>query len=58
MKNDMTKAYDKVKRLHIRLFLLKMSMNMQIVNLIMGCLTSLSFVVIINGSHEFNKESS
>jgi hypothetical protein len=50
MKLDLAKAYDKVNCVFIRLSLIKMGMNLNIVNWVMGCIEFASFVVLINGS--------
>lgn len=49
MKIDLSKGCDKVKWFFLRL-LLQMGMNLITVSWIMGCLSSLSFAVLINDS--------
>jgi hypothetical protein len=50
LKLDLSKAYDNVNWVFLRLALIHMGMNSNIVNWIMGCIGSTSFVVLINGS--------
>jgi hypothetical protein len=50
MKLDLAKAYDKVSWLCLRLILIKIGMTVKVVDWIMGCLSSTSFVVMINDS--------
>jgi hypothetical protein len=50
MKVDLEKDYYKVDWTYLWLLLLQMGMNIQIVNWIMGCLHSISFVVLIYGT--------
>jgi hypothetical protein len=50
LKIDLAKSYDKVNWTYLRLLLLQMGMKVQSVNWIMGCVESISFVVLINGS--------
>jgi hypothetical protein len=50
LKIDLSKAYDWVSWTYLRLILLQLGMNVNIVNWIMGCVQSISFVVLINGT--------
>jgi hypothetical protein len=50
IKINLAKSYDKVNWTFIRLTLLQLGMNLQMVNWIMGCIQSVSFVVLLNGS--------
>jgi hypothetical protein len=50
LKFDLAKAHDIINWLYIRLVLLQIGMNLHTVNWIMGCLSSASFLVLINGS--------
>jgi hypothetical protein len=50
LKIDLSKAYDKVKWTFLRLALIKLGMNLITVNWIMGCIESVSFTILINGS--------
>ena len=50
LKLDLSKSYDKVSWTFIRLVLIKLGMNMELVEWIMGCIQSTSFAVLINGS--------
>ena len=47
---DLSKDYDWVSWTFIRLVLIKIGMNMELVEWIMGCIQSTSFLVLINGS--------
>jgi len=49
MKIDIHKAYDSVDWSFIQLILLKVGLSMENIRWIMACITSVSFVVIING---------
>ena len=50
LKLDLSKAYDRVSWTFIRLVLIKLGMNMEVVEWILGCIQSTYFVVLINGS--------
>ena len=50
LKLDLSKAYDRVSWTFIRLVLIKLGMNMEVVEWILGCIQSTSFAVLINGS--------
>jgi len=50
MKLDLLKAYDRVSWVYLRLALLQIRINVNIVNRIMGCLQSASLAVMINGA--------
>jgi hypothetical protein len=50
MKIDLSKAYDKVNWLFLRLVLFQIGLSLQSVNWIMGCVESANFAVLINGS--------
>jgi hypothetical protein len=50
MKLARAKAYNKVNWLHLRLLLVQLGMRQQFVDWIMGCLSSASFSMLINGS--------
>ena len=50
MKLDLSKAYDKVSWTFIQLLLIKIGMLIDMVDWIMGCIKSSSFVVLINGA--------
>jgi hypothetical protein len=50
LKLDLSKSYDRVNWTFLHLVLIQMGMNIIMVNWIMGCLQSASFVVLINGS--------
>jgi hypothetical protein len=47
---DLSKAYDRASYLYLILILLHIIFFIQMVNLILGCLSLVSFVVLINGS--------
>jgi hypothetical protein len=53
LKLDLSKAYDKVNWTFLRLALIKMGMNLTIVNWIMGYIELTLFVVLIMGSLKF-----
>ena len=50
LKLNLSKDYDKVSCTFIRLVLIKLGMNMEMVDWILGCIQSTSFAVLINGS--------
>ena len=50
MKIDLDKAYDKVNWDFLRLVLLQIGLHVEVTNWIMGCVSSASFFVLINGS--------
>lgn len=50
MKLDLAKAYDKVDWTFLRLVLQQVGLNLEVVNWIMGCVTSTNFAMLINGS--------
>jgi hypothetical protein len=50
MKLDLSKAYDKVSRVFLRISLIQPGMNLATINWKMGCIESSSFSILINGS--------
>jgi hypothetical protein len=50
LKIDLSKAYDRVSWLYIRLLLTHLGFDVPFINWAMNCLTTASFVVLINGS--------
>jgi hypothetical protein len=50
LKIDLSKSYDRVSWLYIILLLTHLGFEFPFINWIMSCLTSVSFVVLINGS--------
>jgi hypothetical protein len=50
LKIDLSKSYDRVSWLYIRLLLTHLGFDVPFINWVMNCLTSASFVVLINGS--------
>ena len=50
LKVDLSKAYDRVNWLYLKLLLLQLGMNLQTVNWTMGYLSSVSLAVLIHGS--------
>jgi len=50
LKLDLSKAYDKVGWIFVRLVLIKIGIYLEVVEWIMDCLQSTSFVILINGS--------
>ena len=47
---DLSKAYDRVGWTFVRLLLIKIGVALEVIEWIMGCLLSTSFLVLINGS--------
>ena len=47
---DLAKAYDRVNWNFVRLILIQIGMDMEIIEWIMGCIQSNSFAVLINGT--------
>ena len=50
LKLDLTKAFDRVNWSYIRLILLQIGVLLEGVNWIMGCISSVNFALLINGS--------
>eukprot|EP00253_Pinus_taeda_P034952 PITA_34952 len=50
LKIDLSKAYDRINWLYIRLLLTHLGFNYSFISWIMGCITNVSFVVLINGA--------
>jgi hypothetical protein len=50
IKLDLSKAYDKANQLKLRFMLLHGGFCLLVVNQIMGCISSISFALLINGS--------
>jgi len=50
IKIDLSKAYDKVNWLFIRLLLTHLGFNINFIRWVMSCITTVSFAVLINGS--------
>lgn len=50
IKIDLSKAYDKVNWLYIRLLLIHLELNIDFITWIMGCISSVSVAILINGA--------
>jgi hypothetical protein len=50
VKIDLSKAYDRVNWLYIRMMLIHLGFGVAFTNWVMGCLTTVSFSILINGS--------
>jgi hypothetical protein len=49
LKIDLSKSFDKVNWLYLRIFLTNLGFEVPFINCIMSCITSVSFDVLING---------
>jgi hypothetical protein len=50
VKIDLSKAYDRVNWLYIQMLLIHLGFGVAFTNWVMGCLTTVSFSILINGS--------
>ena len=50
IKIDLSKAYDKVNWLYIRLLLTHLGFHIDFIRWIMGCISLVSFAILINGA--------
>ena len=50
LKIDLVKAYDKVSWMYIRLLLTHLGFDIAFIKWVMSCITTMSFLVIINGA--------
>jgi hypothetical protein len=50
MKIDLSKAYDRACWLYLRSLLIHIKLNRQVVDWVMGCVITVSFVILINGA--------
>lgn len=50
LKLDLSKAYDRVSWLYLKMLLIPLGFNIGFIRWIMGCVTSTTFVVLINGA--------
>eukprot|EP00253_Pinus_taeda_P002811 PITA_02811 len=50
LKIDLSKAYDRISWLYLRMLLTHLGFNYSFVSWIMGCITNINFVVLVNGA--------
>ena len=50
LKLDLSNAYDRVRWLYLRIMIIHIGINFQIMNWIMGCFSSVLFAMLVNGS--------
>eukprot|EP00253_Pinus_taeda_P002170 PITA_02170 len=50
LKIDLSKAYDRIDWSYLRLLLTHLGFKVEFINWIMGCITNINFVVLINGA--------
>jgi len=50
VKIDLSKAYDRISWIYLRLLLTHMGFSIGFINWIMGCISNVSFAVLINGA--------
>eukprot|EP00253_Pinus_taeda_P003487 PITA_03487 len=50
LKIDLSKAYDRINWLYLRLLLTHLGFNYSFISWIMGCITNVSFAILINGA--------
>lgn len=50
IKIDLSKAYDRISWTYLRMLLTHLGFKLDFINWIMGCITSVNFVVLINGA--------
>eukprot|EP00253_Pinus_taeda_P023736 PITA_23736 len=50
IKIDLSKAYDRISWTYLRMLLTHIGFNLDFINWVMGCITSVSFAVLVNGA--------
>jgi hypothetical protein len=53
VKIDLSKAFDRVNWLYLRMLLIHLGFGLDFTNWVMACLSSVSFSILLNGSPQF-----